>query len=82
MPLCPKAHLGVGDSTPTPPLLTLFQTLGSQGPMPGSPWAEQGAASSGETGSQDVLSSREQGGPFVPHNPLPALAPSLLATSV
>lgn len=41
--------------------------------MPGSPWAEQGAASSWEIGSQDVQSSRELGYPFVPHNPLPAL---------
>lgn len=56
--------------------------LESQGPMPGSPWAEQGAASSWEIGSQDVQSSREQGCPFVPHNPLPALAPSFPTTRV
>lgn len=51
--------------------------LESQCPVPGSPWAEQGAASSCETGSQDVQSSREQGCPFVPLILSPPLPPPL-----
>ena len=67
--LCLQVYLGVGDAAHMPPLPSLFQTPGEREPeraVPGPHGAGQEAASSGETGSQDVRSSREQGGPFVP----------------
>ena len=67
---------GVGDFAYTPPRCLFSKLLLSQGPMPGSRWGRAGAASSRETGSQDVQIAREQSSPFVARK-IPSLPGSL-----